>query len=188
MPRAQGQPARPAQGAVIEARLDKNRGSVATLLVQNGTLNAGDLVIAGKAVGRVRAMTDYAGRKITQAGPSAPVEITGLDEAPGAGDKFHVVSDERMARELVTERRENERNEAGGDMRKLSLQDLFAQIQDGSVKDLNIIIKADVQGSAEAVKSSLEKLSNDEVRVRVIHAGVGAINENTSCSPPVETP
>ena len=171
-------PDRTALGTVIEARLDKNRGSVATLLVQNGTLHAGDLVIAGKAVGHVRAMTDYAGRKITVAGPSTPVEITGLDEAPGAGDRFHVVTDERMARELVMERREAARNEAGGDMRKLSLQDLFAQIQEGNVKDLNIIIKADVQGSAEAVKASLEKLSNDEVRVRVIHTGVGGVNEN----------
>ncbi len=171
-------PDRTALGTVIEARLDKNRGSVATLLVQNGTLHAGDLVIAGKSVGHVRAMTDYAGRKITVAGPSTPVEITGLDEAPGAGDRFHVVTDERMARELVMERREAARNEAGGDMRKLSLQDLFAQIQEGNVKDLNIIIKADVQGSAEAVKASLEKLSNDEVRVRVIHTGVGGVNEN----------
>jgi len=171
-------PERIAQGAVIEARLDKSRGPVATLLVQNGTLNSGDLIIAGKSVGRVRAMTDDKGRKINSAGPSSPVEITGLDEAPNAGDKFHVVKDERMARELVEERRQNERIAASGGDKKMTLQDLFAQIKEGEVKELPIIIKADVQGSAEAVKTSLEKLSNEEVRVRVIHAGVGGINEN----------
>ena len=170
-------PNREASGAVIEARLDKNRGAVATLLVQNGTLHVGDLVIAGTSVGRVRAMTNDKGQKINTAGPSMPVEIIGLDEAPGAGDHFRVATDERMARELVEERKQKER-EASTSVAKMSLQDLFANIKDGSVKDLNIILKADVQGSAEALKASLEELSNDEVRVRIIHAGVGAINEN----------
>lgn len=171
-------PNREASGAVIEARLDKNRGAVATLLVQNGTLHVGDLVIAGTSVGRVRAMTNDKGQKINAAGPSMPVEIIGLDEAPGAGDHFRVAGDERMARELVEERKQKERDASASAAQKMSLQDLFANIQDGSVKDLNIILKADVQGSAEALKASLEELSNDEVRVRIIHTGVGAINEN----------
>lgn len=171
-------PNREASGAVIEARLDKNRGAVATLLVQNGTLHVGDLVIAGTSVGRVRAMTNDKGQKINAAGPSMPVEIIGLDEAPGAGDHFRVAGDERMARELVEERKQKERDASATAAQKMSLQDLFANIQDGSVKDLNIILKADVQGSAEALKASLEELSNEEVRVRIIHTGVGAINEN----------
>ncbi len=171
-------PNREASGAVIEARLDKNRGAVATLLVQNGTLHVGDLVIAGTSVGRVRAMTNDKGQKINAAGPSMPVEIIGLDEAPGAGDHFRVAGDERMARELVEERKQKERDASASAAQKMSLQDLFANIQDGSVKDLNIILKADVQGSAEALKASLEELSNEEVRVRIIHTGVGAINEN----------
>ena len=172
-------PNRSAHGAVIEARLDKNRGPVATLLVQNGTLKQGDVIIAGTAVGRVRAMTDYKGRKVTQAGPSVPVEITGMGDVPGAGDDFHAVADERMARELVEQRKEELKNATTGSAKqKVSLEELFSQIQAGEMKDLNIIVKADVQGSAEAVKASLEKISNEEVRVRVIHSAVGAINES----------
>ena len=172
-------PNRSAHGAVIEARLDKGRGPVATLLVQNGTLRQGDVIIAGMAVGRVRAMTDYKGNKVTEAGPSVPVEIIGMGEVPGAGDDFHAVADERMARELVEQRKEEMKNATTGAVKqKVSLEELFSQIQAGEMKDLNIIVKADVQGSAEAVKSSLEKLSNDEVRVRVIHCAVGAINES----------
>ena len=172
-------PNRTAHGAVIEARLDKNRGPVATLLVQNGTLKQGDIIIAGTAVGRVRAMTDYKGRKVTTAGPSVPVEITGMGDVPGAGDDFHAVADERMARELVEQRKEElKKATTGGAKQKVSLEELFSQIQAGEMKNLNIIVKADVQGSAEAVKASLEKITNEEVRVRVIHCAVGAINES----------
>ncbi len=171
-------PNRRAKGVVIEARLDKSRGPVATLLVQNGTLHQGDIIIAGTSVGRVRVMTDDKGRQVKDAGPSIPVEITGLNEVPGAGDEFNAVADERMARQLVEERKEKEKLAASKTIGKVSLEDLFAQIQQGEMKELNIIVKADVQGSAEAVKASLEKLSNDEVRVRVIHAAVGAINES----------
>ena len=171
-------PNRAAQGTVVEARLDKGRGPVATLLVQNGTLKAGDIIIAGTAVGRVRAMLDDKGNRITEAGPSVPVEITGLGEVPGAGSPFNAVADERLARELVEQRKAEERAKANAPVQKVSLEDLFSQIQAGEVKDLNIIVKADVQGSAEAVKASLEKISNEEVRVRVIHSGVGAINES----------
>ena len=172
-------PNRSAHGAVIEARLDRGRGPVATLLVQNGTLKQGDIIIAGTAVGRVRAMTNARGEKLTQAGPSVPVEIIGMSEVPGAGDDFHAVADERMARELVAQRKEEMKNATTGHAKqKVSLEELFSQIQAGEMKDLNIIVKADVQGSAEAVKASLEKLSNAEVRVRVIHCAVGAINES----------
>ena len=171
-------PSRAAQGTVVEARLDKGRGPVATLLVQNGTLHLGDIIIAGTAVGRVRAMVDSKGARLTEAGPSVPVEITGLGEVPGAGSTFNAVADERLARELVEQRKAEERAKAAAPVQKVSLEDLFSQIQAGEVKDLNIIVKADVQGSAEAVKSSLEKISNDEVRVRVIHSGVGAISES----------
>ncbi len=172
-------PNRSAHGAVIEARLDKGRGPVATLLVQNGTLKQGDVIIAGMAVGRVRAMTDYKGKKVTSAGPSVPVEIIGMSEVPGAGDDFHAVADERMARELVEQRKSEMKNATtGAAKQKVSLEELFSQIQAGEMKDLNIIVKADVQGSAEAVKASLEKISNSEVRVRVIHCAVGAINES----------
>ena len=171
-------PNRAAQGTVVEARLDKGRGPVATLLVQNGTLKAGDIIIAGTAVGRVRAMLDDKGNRITEAGPSVPVEITGLGEVPGAGSPFNAVADERLARELVEQRKTEERAKANAPVQKVSLEDLFSQIQAGEVKDLNIIVKADVQGSAEAVKASLEKISNEEVRVRVIHSGVGAISES----------
>ncbi len=171
-------PNRRAKGVVIEARLDKNRGPVATLLVQNGTLSQGDIIIAGTAVGRVRVMTDDKGRTVKSAGPSMPVEITGLAEVPGAGDIFNAVEDERMARQLVDQRKEEQKAAANKPVGKVSLEDLFAQIQEGQMKELNLIVKADVQGSAEAVKASLEKITNEEVRVKVIHAGVGAINEN----------
>ena len=171
-------PNRSAHGAVIEARLDKGRGPVATLLVQNGTLKQGDVIIAGTAVGRVRAMTNAKGEKLKEAGPSVPVEIIGMGEVPGAGDDFHAVADERMARELVEQRKHEQKMAASGPVGKVSLEDLFSQIKQGEMKDLNIIVKADVQGSAEAVKASLEKISNDEVRVRVIHCAVGAISES----------
>ena len=164
-------PNRSAHGAVIEARLDKGRGPVATLLVQNGTLKQGDVIIAGTAVGRVRAMTDARGRKLTEAGPSVPVEIIGMGEVPGAGDDFH-------ARELVEQRKHEQKSEIHSSVGKVTLEDLFSQIQAGEMKNLNVIVKADVQGSAEAVKASLEKLTNEEVRVRVIHCAVGAISEN----------
>ena len=171
-------PNRAAKGTVIEARLDKGRGPIMTVLVQNGTLHTGDIIIAGTAVGRVRTMTNDKGRRVDEAGPSVPVEITGMSEVPGAGDVFNAVTDERMARELVEERKEQMKNQTLGGNRKVSLEDLFSQIQAGEVKDFNIIVKADVQGSAEAVKASLEKMSNEEVRVKVIHSGVGAINES----------
>ena len=171
-------PNRRAKGTVIEARLDKTRGPVATLLVQNGTLKQGDIVIAGTAVGRVRVMTSDKGRTVKTAGPSVPVEITGLAEVPAPGDEFNAVTDERMARELVEQRKQAAKDAAANAMRKVTLDTLFARMQEGEMKELPLIVKADVQGSAEAVKASLEKISNEEVRVRVIHAGVGAINES----------
>ena len=169
-------PNRAASGAVIEARLDKGRGPIMTVLVQNGTLRSGDIIIAGTSVGRVRTMTDDKGRRVTEAGPSTPVEIAGMSEVPSAGDTFNAVKDERMARELAEERRQQANTATPN--KKVSLEDLFSQIQAGEMKTLNLIVKADVQGSAEAVKSSLEKISNEEVRVRVIHSAVGAINES----------
>ena len=171
-------PDRRAKGVVIEARLDKGRGPVATLLVQNGTLNAGDIIVAGTAVGRVRQMTDENGKVVKSAGPSVPVEITGLAETPDAGDGFDAVSDERLARELVEQRKEKIKNEMFNAKEKVTLDNLFSQLSDGDLKELNIIVKADVQGSVEAVKDSLQKLSNEEVKVSVIHGGVGAINES----------
>ena len=171
-------PNRRAKGTVIEARLDKNRGPIATLLVQNGTLNQGDIIIAGTAVGRVRVMTNDKGRTVKTAGPSMPVEITGLADVPAPGDEFNAVTDERMARELVEQRRQAEKDAAANAMTKVTLDNLFAKMQEGMMKELPLIVKADVQGSAEAVKASLEKISNEEVRVRVIHTGVGAINES----------
>ena len=171
-------PNRAAKGAVIEARLDKGRGPIMTVLVQNGTLKLGDIIIAGTAVGRVRTMINDKGVRITEAGPSVPVEISGMSEVPSAGDTFNAVADERMARELVEERKTQQKNAAFGSSKKVNLEDLFSQIQAGEMKTLNIIVKADVQGSAEAVKASLEKITNDEVRVKVIHSGVGAINES----------
>ena len=169
-------PNRRAKGLVIEAKLDRGRGPVATVLVQNGTLHSGDIVIAGTAVGRVRAMTDDKGRNVKSAGPSVPVEIIGLAEVPESGDEFAAVEDERMARELAEQRREKTKEEQFKANAKVNLNDLFAQISEG-VKDLNIIVKADVGGSAEAVKQSLEKLSNEEVRVNIIHTAVGGITE-----------
>ena len=171
-------PNRAASGAVIEARLDKGRGPVATLLVQNGTLHQSDIIIAGTSVGRIRAMVDDKGRRLKSAGPSIPVEITGLDEVPATGCTFNAVDDERMARELVEQRKAEQRATANAPVQKVTLEDLFNQIKSGEMKELNLIVKADVQGSAEAVKQSLEKLTNEEVRVRVIHSGVGAINES----------
>ena len=171
-------PNRRAKGVVIEARLDKSRGPVATLLVQNGTLKQGDIVIAGTAVGRVRVMTNDKGRTVKTAGPSVPVEITGLADVPTPGDEFNAVTDERMARELVEQRRQAQKDALAKMNQKVTLDNLFAKMQEGEMKELPLIVKADVQGSAEALKSSLEKISNEEVRVRVIHAGVGAINES----------
>lgn len=171
-------PNRAAKGAVIEARLDKGRGPIMTVLVQNGTLKLGDIIIAGTAVGRVRTMINDKGQRITEAGPSVPVEISGMSEVPSAGDTFNAVADERMARTLADERKTQLANAAFGASKKVSLEDLFSQIQAGEMKTLNIIVKADVQGSAEAVKASLEKITNEEVRVKVIHSAVGAINES----------
>ena len=171
-------PDRAAKGTVIEARLDKARGPIATLLVQNGTLNHGDIIIAGTAVGRVRVMTNDKGRAVKHAGPSVPVEITGLAEVPAPGDEFAAVEDERMARQLVEQRKQRIKDAAAKLTQKVTLDNLFAKMQEGEMKELNLIVKADVQGSAEAVKASLEKLNNEEVRVKVIHAGVGAINES----------
>ena len=170
-------PNRAARGTVIEARLDKGRGPIMTVLVQNGTLRQGDVIIAGTAVGRVRVMTNDKGERVSEAGPSVPVEITGMSEVPDAGDVFNAVADERMARELVEQRKEEKKN-ASSSQKKVSLEDLFSRIKEGELKNLNIIVKADVQGSAEAVRTSLEKLSNEEVRVKVIHSAVGAINES----------
>ncbi|MCH5186153.1 MAG: translation initiation factor IF-2, partial [Oscillospiraceae bacterium] len=171
-------PDRAARGAVIEAEIDKGKGPVATVLVQNGTLKVGDIVIAGTAVGRVRAMVNDKGRRVKLAGPSTPVEILGLSEVPSGGDKFYVVDDEKLAREVAENRRREQKETMFNSAVKVSLDNLFTQIDAGNMKELNVIIKADVQGSVEAVKQSLEKLSNDEVRVRAIHGGVGAVNES----------
>ena len=171
-------PNRAGKGCVLEARLDKTRGPIATLLVQNGTLHQGDLIIAGTAVGRVRVMTNDKGLSVKDAGPSIPGEITGLTEVPAPGDEFNAVADERMARQLVEQRKQKIKDDANKLNQKVTLESLFSKLQEGEMKELNLIVKADVQGSAEAVKASLEKISNDEVRVKVIHAGVGAINES----------
>ena len=171
-------PDRLAKGIVVEAKLDKGRGPVATVLVQNGTLHSGDIVIAGTAVGRVRVMTDDKGKKVNTAGPSTPVEIVGLAEVPSAGDVFNAVEDERLARQLVEERKQAEKDEKFAAYQKVTLDNLFSHIADGEMKELSIIVKADVQGSVEAVRQSLEKISNEEVRVKVIHGGVGAISES----------
>ena len=171
-------PNRAAKGIVIEARLDKNRGPIATLLVQNGTLHSGDIIVAGTSVGRVRVMVDDKGRKVNEAGPSVPVEIMGLAEAPQAGDAFDAVSDERLARELVEQRKQKQKEEQFKSFEKVTLENLFSSLKEGELKELNIIVKADVQGSVEAVKQSLEKLSNEEVRVKISHGGVGAITES----------
>ncbi len=171
-------PDRAAKGTVIEARLDKGRGPVATVLVQNGTLHKGDTIIAGTCVGRVRVMTNDKGERVNEAGPSVPVEITGLDEVPTGGDIFDAVSDERLARTLVDQRKTAKKEEQFNAQTKVTLDNLFDQMKLGEVKELQVIVKADVQGSVEAVKQSLEKLSNEEVRVNVIHGAVGAINES----------
>ena len=171
-------PNRSAKGVVIEAKLDKGRGPVATLLVQNGTLNAGDIVVAGTSVGKIRAMTDYHGNHVTSAGPSVPVEIMGLDTAPMSGDEFNAVSDEKLARTLVEQRRAKAKEEEFSLFQKVTLDTLFDTIQEGEMKELNIIIKADVQGSVEAVKQSLLKIENDEVNVKIVHGAVGAVSES----------
>ncbi len=171
-------PDRAAKGSVIEARLDKGRGPIATVLVQNGTLNVGDIIVAGTCVGRVRAMTNDKGERVQTAGPSVPVEITGLDEVPAGGDVFNAVSDERLARELVDQRKTAQKEEMFNAQTKVTLDNLFDQMKLGEVAELKVIVKADVQGSVEAVRQSLEKLSNEEVRVNVIHGGVGAVNES----------
>jgi len=171
-------PDRTAKGTVIEAKLDKGRGPIATLLVQNGTLHAGDVIVAGMAVGKVRAMTDYRGRKVNSAGPSVPVEIMGLDSAPMSGDGFNAVSDERLARQLVEQRKEAAKEEEFNAFHKVTLDTLFDTLQAGELKAFNVVIKADVQGSVEAVKQSLLKIENDEVRVHVIHGAVGSVSES----------
>ena len=171
-------PDRLAKGTVIEAKLDKGRGPVATVLVQNGTLHTGDVIIAGTALGRVRVMLDDHGQQVEEAGPSVPVEITGLAEVPSAGDTFNAVEDERLARELVEQRRHEQKEEVFKSYQKVTLDNLFSQIAEGEMKELPIIVKADVMGSVEAVRQSLEKISNDEVRVRVIHGAVGAVSES----------
>ena len=171
-------PDRAAKGTVIEARLDKGRGPVASILVQNGTLRTGDIVVAGTAVGHVRAMTDDKGNRVTSAGPSVPVEITGLDDVPTGGDTFNAVTDERLARELVEQRKHEKKEAEFNAQTKVTLDNLFDQMKLGEVKELKIIVKADVQGSVEAVRQSLEKLSNDEVRVNIIHGAVGAVSES----------
>ncbi len=171
-------PNRPAKGVVIEAKLDKGKGPVATLLVQNGTLKTGDIVVAGTAVGRIRVMNDYTGRRVKEAGPSVPVEVMGLDEVPMAGDAFDAVSDEKLARTLVEQRKQKIKDEQFSAYRRVTLDTLFSTLEEGELKELNLIVKADVQGSVEALRQNLEKLSNNEVRVRVIHGGVGAIVES----------
>ncbi len=171
-------PNRAAKGVVIEARLDKGRGPIATLLVQNGTLRPGDIIVAGTAVGRVRVMVNERGQRMKSAGPSVPAEVMGLAETPNAGDSFDAVSDERLARELVEQRKQKEKEDKFNAQHKVTLDNLFSSLKEGEMKELNIVVKADVQGSVEAVTQNLEKLSNDEVRVKVIHGGVGAINDS----------
>ena len=171
-------PNRNAKGSVIESRLDKAKGTVATVLVQNGTLHTGDLIVAGTSMGKIRAMTDYKGRKVTEAGPSTPVEILGLNEVPEGGDVFYCVDNEKMAKNVIEARKFKIKNDEQNSRKLVSLDDLFNQINQGEVKDLNIIVKADVQGSVEAVKQSLLKLSNEEVRINIIHGAVGAVNES----------
>ena len=171
-------PDRQAKGVVIEAKLDKGRGPIATLLVQNGTLNAGDIVVAGTAVGKIRAMSDYHGKPIETAGPSVPVEIMGLDSAPMSGDEFNAVSDEKLARALVEQRKAKAKEEEFKLFQKVTLDTLFDTISEGEMKELNIIVKADVQGSVEAVKQSLLKIENDEVNVKIVHGAVGAVSES----------
>lgn len=171
-------PNKQAKGVVIEAKLDKSKGPVATMLVQRGTLDIGDTILVGSVIGRIRTMTDDKGHKVKKAGPSTPVEITGLTEVPEAGDTFYEVKDEKTAKHLMERRKRQARDKALKASSRVTLDDLFSQIEKGNLKQLNIIVKADVQGSVEAVKQALEKLSNDEVKVKVIHANVGAITES----------
>jgi translation initiation factor IF-2 len=168
-------PERLAKGTIIEAKLDKGRGPIATVLVQNGTLHVGNPIVAGTTYGRVRAMMDDRGRKVNSAGPSQPVEVLGFNEVPSAGDILNVAEIDKLSRQVAEERRDKIKAEQLKNLSKVSLYDLFSQIAEGQVKELNIIVKADVQGSVEAVRQALEKLSNDEVRVKCIHGGVGAI-------------
>ena len=170
-------PARSAKGAIIEAKLDKGKGPVATVLVQNGTLHTGDFIVAGTAIGRIRAMFDDKGKSVNSALPSTPVSILGLQDVPNAGDQIMVVKDEKLSKQVVEERKNREKIEKLK-VRKVTLEDVFNKIEEGKFKELNLILKADVQGSVEAVKQSLLRLSNDEVKVHVVHAGVGAINES----------
>lgn len=169
---------RRAKGTVIEAKLDKGRGAVASLLVQNGTLHVGDSIIVGSTYGRIRAMFDDKGKKIKSAGPSIPVEILGLSEVPSAGDRFNVVKDEKTARTMAESRKDKDRTDQLNSSHRVSLEDLYSQIKEGKIKELSVVVKADVQGSVEAIRSSLEKLSTDDVKVRVIHGGAGAITES----------
>ena len=177
MQELQADPNRKGKGTVIEAKLDKGRGAVASLLIQNGTLNVGDSILVGSTYGRIRAMFDDRGKKIKSAGPSIPVEVLGLSEVPAAGDRFVVVKDEKTARNMAEARKEKIRTASHQSSNRVSLEDLYSQIQEGKVKELSIVVKADVQGSVEAIKQSLEKLSTDDVKVRVIHGAVGAITE-----------
>lgn len=171
-------PNKQAKGTVIEAKLDKDKGPVATVLVQRGTLNVGDSIIVGTTTGRIRAMTDDKGHRIKKAGPSTPVEILGMHEVPEAGEIFYAITDEKTAKQLIEKRKLKQREQQLKSTARVTLDDLFNQIKEGKVKDLNIIVKADVQGSVEALKQSLEKLSNDEVRIKIIHGGVGSVNES----------
>ena len=171
-------PKKQAKGVVIEARLDKNKGTIASMLVQRGTLDVGDTIVVGSAIGRIRSMTDEKGKKVKKAGPSTPVEIMGLTEVPQAGDTFYEVEDEKTAKHLIEKRKRQEREKAINEMTKVTLDNLFSQMEEGNLKMLNLIVKADVQGSVEAIKQSMEKLSNEEVKVKVIHAATGAVTES----------
>ena len=171
-------PHKQAKGAVIEARLDKSKGPIASLLVQRGTLDMGDTIVVGSSIGRIRAMKNYKGQKVKKAGPSMPVEVMGLTEVPVAGETFYEVKDEKMAKHLIERRKRQNREKSINQVNKVTLDNLFTQMEEGKLKQLNLIIKADVQGTVEAVKQSLEKLSNEEVRVKVIHSAVGAVTES----------
>lgn len=171
-------PNKQSKGVVIEARLDKTRGPIATMLVQRGTLDVGDTVVAGSVIGRIRAMVNDKGKKVKKAGPSTPVEIIGLTEVPEAGETFYEVDDEKTAKHLIERRKRQEREKSINAISKVSLNDLFSQIEKNKLKQLNLIVKADVQGSVEAVTNSLEKISNDEVKVKVIHSNVGGVTES----------
>ena len=171
-------PNKQAKGAVIEARLDKTKGAIATMLVQRGSLDVGDTIVVGSSIGRIRAMKDDKGKRVKSAGPSTPVEIMGLTDVPQAGDTFYEVKNEKMAKHLIEKRKRQEREKAINNNTKITLDNLFSQMEQGNLKVLNLIVKADVQGSVEAVKQALEKLENEEVRVKVIHAAAGAVNQS----------